>query len=244
MRWWGWAVAGLVAAVPAGLAAYFRLQGDADLRFDPGRLEILEASRLPEGLRLRYRLPVVNHGRQKGMLYEILTRPEYVDRWMKHLRFSVSVFWPGVQETGYWAATLVKPGQVLPLEFELLVSGPQDVLDRLLAGRALALVTRHGVIGRSPLRWYLTEVRIPLEAVRDRVGRATGDAGGRAGTGDAPGDDPGLPAPVEPAGSTPSTSAPAPAGDGTRRPRRRASPPRLLIASVSGDRAGGNDLEV
>src|SRR5690606_20014335 len=150
------------------------------------------------GLRIRYRLPVTNRGRQKGMLYEILTRPEYVDRWMKDLRFSVSVFWPGVQETGYWAATLVKPGESLPLEFELVVNGPGEAVDRLLERAALPLVTRHGVIGRSPLCWHLTEVRIPLTAVRDLLAGAAAGDHRPAGAGGAPGD---RPAPSGPDGT-------------------------------------------
>lgn len=179
MRWLGWAIVGL-AAVPAAFAAYFRRQGDADVRFDPNRLELLEAERSPDRLRIRYRLPVANHGRQKGMLYEILARPEYLDRWMGDLRFAVAVFRPGVQETGYWAATLMKPGEIIPLEFEVTVCGRPDALDRLLGRDALALVMRHGVIGRTPLRWHLTEVRIPMAAVRERIATAAGE-GGRAG---------------------------------------------------------------
>lgn len=243
MRWWGWAIAGL-AAVPAGFAAYFRLQGDADVRFDPGRLEVLEANRLPHGLRIRYRLPVTNRGRQKGMLYEILTRPEYVDRWMKDLRFSVSVFWPGVQETGYWAATLVKPGESLPLEFELVVNGPGEAVDRLLERAALPLVTRHGVIGRSPLRWHLTEVRIPLTAVRDLLAGAAAGDHRPAGAGGAPGD---RPAPSGPDGTgEPGRVAPAPGpgGTGGERPRHGRFRPRILIATAPGGPAGGNGREL
>jgi len=236
-------MAGL-AAVPAGFAAYFRLQGDADVRFDPGSLEILEAGRWTHGLRIRFRLPVTNRGRQKGMLYEILTRPEYVDRWMKDLRFAVSVFLPGVQETGYWAATLLKPGEILPLEFELLVTGAEETLERLLERPTLGLVTRHGVIGRSPLRWHLTEVRIPLAVVRDLLDRAVGGAQQLAGAGGTTGDHPERSA-ADPAGG-PGRVVPAPGREGAvpAGPRRREGRPRILIASSPGGSAGGNGLEL
>ncbi|HEY8393715.1 MAG TPA: hypothetical protein VIK92_02820 [Thermaerobacter sp.] len=243
MRWLGWAIAGL-AAVPAGFAAYFRLQGDADIRFDPGSLEVLEAGRWTHGLRIRFRLPVTNRGRQKGMLYEILTRPEYVDRWMKDLRFSVSVFWPGVQETGYWAATLLKPGEVLPLEFELLVTGAEETLERLLERPVLGLVTRHGVIGRLPLRWHLTEVRIPLAAVRDLLARTAGGARQPAGAGGPRGDQPERPAASGAGGPGRAAPAPGPVVTRSTGPRRGQARPRVLIARAPGGPAGGNGRDL
>ena len=179
MHWLGWTAAGL-AAGPAALALYLRRQGDADIRFDRSAWTLLAASRSTGCWRVRFRLPAVNLGRQKGMLYEILLRPEYAGRWAADLRWSVAIFWPGVQETGYWAATLLKPGQVVPLEFEIAAYGPDPVLDRLLEREELVLVLRHGVIGRTPLCWRLTEVRIPLAETRAAAPVAHG-AAARAG---------------------------------------------------------------
>ena len=165
MRWLAWVLAGLAAA-PAGLAAYLRRQGDADVRCEAGAVEVLGIQRRPGCWLVRFRLPMVNRGRQKGMLYEILIRPEFLGRWAAPLRWSVALFWPGVQETGYWSAALLKPGQAVPLEVELAAFGPDDVIDRLSDLEELVLVVRHGCIGRTPLRWALTEVRLPLAKAR------------------------------------------------------------------------------
>ncbi|ADU51458.1 hypothetical protein Tmar_1345 [Thermaerobacter marianensis DSM 12885] len=182
MRWLAWTLAGL-AAGPAALALYVRRQGDADVRCDAGAVEILEVDRSPGCWRVRFRLPVVNRGRQKGMLYEILVRPEFLGRWAAPLRWSVAFFWPGVQETGYWSATLLKPGQVVPLEVELAAYGPAGALDRLAALNAMGLVVRHGVIGRTPLRWVLTEVRLPLAEAGKAARPAPPAAGSSVTTG-------------------------------------------------------------
>lgn len=184
MRWLAWVLAGLAAA-PAGLAAYLRRQGDADVRCEAGAVEVLGIQRRPGCWLVRFRLPMVNRGRQKGMLYEILIRPEFLGRWAAPLRWSVALFWPGVQETGYWSAALLEPAQVVPLEVELAAFGPDDVIDRLSQLEELGLVVRHGCIGRTPLRWVLTEVRLPLAAARPGQAAAAGlrrrpTAGGRA----------------------------------------------------------------
>ncbi|EKP95772.1 hypothetical protein [Thermaerobacter subterraneus] len=213
MRWLAWTLAGL-AAGPAALALYIRRQGDADVRVDARGVTILDTHRDAGRWQVRFRLPVVNRGRQKGMLYEILVRPEFPGRWAAPARWSVAFFWPGVQETGYWSATLLKPGQEVPLEIELTAYGPEEVLDRLARLERLDLVVRHGVIGRTPLRWYLTDVHLPL-----------------AGAGVAKAPQPFRAAEEPPAtwGSVPGGRPPAPAGGAGR----AASP-----AISPGDRRG------
>ena len=163
MRWITWMLAA-PAAAPVALAVYLLRQGDADVRMDPEGCRLLAAHRGPGRLHVRFRLPAVNRGRQKGMLYEILVRPEYPGRGTTPVSWGTAVYWPGVQETGYWAAALMKPGETVPLEFEVTALASEDVLDRIVERGVLPLVIRYGVIGRSPLRWYLTEVSLPLAA--------------------------------------------------------------------------------
>ncbi|GAB6876391.1 hypothetical protein [Thermaerobacter litoralis] len=215
MRWLAWTLAGL-AAGPAALALYVRRQGDADVQVDARAVSVLAVERRPGRWQVRFRLPVVNRGRQKGMLYEILVRPEFPGRWAAPVRWSVAFFWPGVQETGYWSATLLKPGQVVPLEVELTAYGPDPVLDRLAALDRLGLVVRHGVIGRSPLRWSLTEVKLPLAAAAATRSSLAAPGETLVGWGAAaPAESGGPPPePVEPAGRPAASTPVRPAGPG------------------------------
>lgn len=152
----------LAGAGAAALGAFFRIQGDADVVLEPDRLELLERKRLADRLYLRCSLPLWNRGRQKGMVLEVLGRPEYLGPCMAELMVAVRASWPERNPHGYWEAVLVDPGQRLRLVLEVEVRGTPGALRRLLERPSLPLVVRYAVIGRTPMRWLVDEVAVPL----------------------------------------------------------------------------------
>lgn len=157
------------AAVGAGslvgatlLALFPRLQGDCRIRLLPERLALLEREAEPGRLRLRFQMPIVNAGRQKGMVVEILPRSEYCPGLHKEIWLAIKCHLAEQRNDGYWQAILMKAGQAGTLETAIQLTGPQPVLRRLIAGGTLPLVFYCKVIGRGGTVWLLQEVAAPL----------------------------------------------------------------------------------
>lgn len=157
-----WVVAGSGLAVSMLLRGYFSRQGDCEVVLRTEQMTGVTIEPVFGGYRLAFRMPVANIGRQKGMLMELLCRPEFLGPPMKEVYIAPRLHRPGIREDGYWEAYLMSRGEVLDVEVVLSLYGRPDAVEQLLALPSLPLVFHYKTVGRTGMKWHLRETKVLL----------------------------------------------------------------------------------
>lgn len=145
------------------------IQGDCDL-------QLLAEQQTPPVVEYRYggvqvcsRVPFLNRGRQKGMVIELLCRPEYWGPAGRDLFVATRVNWVGLRNDGYWPAAFIEPGQTIEIEVVLGIFGPRPAILSVLGLPRLPLLFYYKVMGRSGIQWRVAELSMALAGGKKMV---------------------------------------------------------------------------
>ncbi len=160
-----WSLFGAGGALGA-LATFAKLQGDCEILLETEaahgfRVELLEEKR---EICCSCLVPLVNRGRQQGMVLNVFCRPEYWGKIMEKLEVSSYLKLAGEagRKDTYWEALILKKGARLLTELTLRIRSEVELAEVLREVPRAAVAVYYQVTGRTGMRWHLAELSFPL----------------------------------------------------------------------------------
>lgn len=154
MLWVLLALAGLLALVYLALLSKAVQVGDCDPQLQMDKMEMpvlyLDGEHRAQ---ITATVPVLNTGRQQCLFIDVLARVQPEGDALRGLDITCKpVNAQKRREDGYWEAVIIKTGQSLPLEINLLVSSPHEpIVDRLQEVKHLRVEIFYKYYCRRPL---------------------------------------------------------------------------------------------
>lgn len=171
------AALGVTGSITAALAFYFWYQGGSDITFDTGAARDfqIQADYEKREITCRCRFPLINRGRQQGMVLNAFCQPMYCGRIMNSIEIlpKLRLLKEPLRQDGYWEAVLLKPDHSFPVEMQVRVRSQHDLSLVVKEIPRLSLVIYFQTVGREGIRWRLAEVGFNLSTIeKERAGQS------------------------------------------------------------------------
>jgi hypothetical protein len=148
------------------LAAYLHFQGDCNIYFDCDNAGDFSVTRMsePQALRCRCMIPLVNQGKQQGMLLNVFCQPLYCGKIMEQLEFLPRLhrLREPFRKGDYWEAVIVKKNSSQMVELGMAIHSlvNLDILIREVP--RLTCLIHYQTVGRRGFHWRLSEISFDL----------------------------------------------------------------------------------
>lgn len=173
-------ISGVVLTAAAALGVFLRRQGDARLILHTDRAAGFRVDKVEEGegesrVEISWRMPLINYGRQNGMVLEVLGQVEYPGEIYSRLEVLPRFRLQGLRRDWYWEAVIIKKGARHVVEGSVVIRFQGSLAELKEQLGRLKMVVYYKVIGRGKMTWRTGDLRIPLTIVPV----SQGEGGGR-----------------------------------------------------------------
>lgn len=150
----------------AGLAVYFWYQGDSIIVFETDAAHNFQISKNDANREIYCRclIPLVNKGKQNGMVINALCQPSYCGKIMSKLEIipRIHLYQEPPKDSGYWEAVIIKKNSKHLAELEVKIRSLAD-LERVIRDvQHLTIIIHYQTVGRDGIQWKLAEVKFDL----------------------------------------------------------------------------------
>lgn len=159
-------VLGVLTTGILAVNGYFKFQGDANITLIPEDMKNVSLQKKDGQYHLSFELPLINKGKQNGMLMEIFAQPAYLGKIMEKVvvvpRFRLKT---NMRPDWYWEAVIIKKNTAHILEGSVIIQfiGESGNLIDELPKFTLVLHTK--TIGRTPIQLSVTELNFDLKEI-------------------------------------------------------------------------------
>ncbi len=168
-----------LAAIAGAFYVFIRRQGDCDAVIDVAKARDFAVKVDGDEAVVSCLVPLVNKGRQDGMVVELLCEPSHPGRTPgrpKILPFCCRYEGAAADEDDwYWKALLLHRGETVVLKLGASITFRKrapgdDVLGLLASLPGLMLRIHSKTIGRRSITWRLSELAFPLDRMVGKAG--------------------------------------------------------------------------
>jgi hypothetical protein len=155
-----------LGTMAAGLAVYFRCQGDSEIVFDTAaaRDSRVTKNMLQRVIRCRCLIPLSNLGRQNGMVINVFCQPMYYGKIMEQLDITarLRLLTSPLRHNNYWEAVIIKKHTTQLAELEVTIRSQADLARVVREIPRLKVIIYYQVVGRDGIQWRLSEAHFNM----------------------------------------------------------------------------------
>ncbi len=155
-----------LGTLTAAMAVYFKYQGDCDILFDTQAVRNQQVSKqmLQRTIYCHCLIPMVNRGRQNGMVINVFCQPMYYGKIMEQLEIAarMRLLDAPLRQNGYWEAVISKKKTTQLAELAVTIRSHADLRTVIREIPCLQVIVYYQVVGRDGIQWRLAEARFEL----------------------------------------------------------------------------------
>lgn len=155
-----------LGTMTAGLAIYFRYQGDSDILFDTQAARNYRVFKnvLQRTIHCQCLIPLINRGRQNGMVINVFCQPMYYGKIMEQLEIAshLRLLDAPLRRNNYWEAVIVKKKSTQLTELTVTIRPQADIRTVVREIPRLKVIIYYQMVGRDGIQWRLAEVQFDL----------------------------------------------------------------------------------
>lgn len=162
-------VLGVLTSGALVVKGYFKWQGDAEITVLPEDIKEITLKKIGDKFQLNFKVPLVNTGKQNGMLMEVFAQPAYQGKVFEKIitipRFRLLNNAP--RQDWYWEAMIIKKNTSHVLEGSVIIQYPGTLKQLTREFPELNLVVHTKSVGRSQIEIRVAELNFNLEEISE-----------------------------------------------------------------------------
>lgn len=158
---------GVTASGLAAIGGYFKWQGDADIALLVDKVTKIFCSRQKGYYELKFEIPLVNQGKQNGMLMEVFSQPAYCGKIMEQVAITSRCRLKNEEprKDWYWESVIIKKNTSHTLEGSVIINYQGSSKQLATELSELTLVFHTKTLGRKKIDLKVNELILNLKEI-------------------------------------------------------------------------------